>query len=221
MLIIITFWPLVAWYTDCMEQNIQTIKTWLGSGSINIFGRPFAGKDTQGQALADYFGGVMLSGGDILRHSMSNPKVQEIMAAGAIIPSDLFEEIVVPFFSHQDLNGKPLILSEVGRVSGEDQVIMKVAEATNHPEKAVLYLDLSEDAVWQRFEQSQVSHDRGDRADDNKAVLQKRLDQYREKVLPVIEFYRQQGLLIEIDGTLPREEVTDAILEALAARACA
>lgn len=202
-----------------MEQNIQTIKTWLGSGSLNIFGRPFAGKDTQGRLLADYFGGVMLSGGDILRHSMDNPRVQEIMASGAIIPSDLFEEIVVPFFSHQDLVGKPLILSEVGRVTGEDDVIMKVAEQTAHPEKAVIYLDLAEDDVWQRFEQSQASHDRGDRADDNKAVLQNRLNQYRDKVLPVIDFYRQKGLLIEVSGTLAREEVTAAIIEALASRA--
>jgi adenylate kinase len=202
-----------------MEQNIQTIKTWLGSGSLNIFGRPFAGKDTQGRLLADYFGGVMLSGGDILRHSMDNPRVQEIMASGAIIPSDLFEEIVVPFFSHQDLVGKPLILSEVGRVTGEDDVIMKVAEQTAHPEKAVIYLDLAEDDVWQRFEQSQASHDRGDRADDNKAVLQNRLNQYRDKVLPVIDFYRQKGLLIEVSGTLAREEVTAAIIEALAGRA--
>lgn len=209
----------MACYTDYMEQNIQTIKTWLGSGSLNIFGRPFAGKDTQGRLLADYFGGVMLSGGDILRHSMDNPRVQEIMASGAIIPSDLFEEIVVPFFSHQDLVGKPLILSEVGRVTGEDDVIMKVAEQTAHPEKAVIYLDLAEDDVWQRFEQSQASHDRGDRADDNKAVLQNRLNQYRDKVLPVIDFYRQKGLLIEVSGTLAREEVTAAIIEALASRA--
>jgi adenylate kinase family enzyme len=71
----------------------------LGNGSINIFGMPFSGKDTQGSILAEYFGGVMISSGDILRHDHGNKQIQEIMAEGGIIPSELFEQIVLPFLS--------------------------------------------------------------------------------------------------------------------------
>lgn len=196
----------------------QTLKNWLGAGSINLFGRPFAGKDTQGEYLADVFDGVMISGGDLLRHT-DDQEVQQIMAQGGIIPSDAWERIVTPFFANPELNGKPLILSEVGRVKGEEQVIMKVTESTGHPQKAVVLLHLSEEEVWRRFDQSQIDHDRGDRADDNRAVLQTRLDKFREKVEPVIEYYRQNGLLIEIDGTLSRDQVTEAIEQALLQRA--
>jgi adenylate kinase len=205
-------------YNVAVEETITTLKSWLGSGSINLFGRPFAGKDTQGRILADLFGGTMLSGGDILRHAKDDPEVQQIMASGGIIPSSLFEQIVLPHFSDTSLAGKPLLLSEVGRMLGEEQVILKVTANTGHPTKAVIELVLEETEVWRRFEAAVAIGDRGQRADDNAAVLQNRLDKYRDKVVPVLEIYRHLGLLIEIDGTLPRKEVTAAILESLLAR---
>lgn len=197
----------------------QNIVNWLGSGSINIFGMPFAGKDTQGKILAEELEGILLSSGDILRHDHGIQEVHDIMAAGGIIPSELFNRIVVPFLAREELAGKPLILSEVGRVDGEAQVILKATRATQHETKAVVLLRLSDDEVWRRFRESQSTHDRGVRADDNENVLQRRLDSYKQKVLPVIEYYRSLNLLIEIDGSQDRENVTRTIFDELAARA--
>ena len=50
-----------------MDEKIQFIKEWLGTGSINIFGLPFSGKDTVGVRLAEDLGGRFLSSGMILR----------------------------------------------------------------------------------------------------------------------------------------------------------
>ena len=195
--------------------SMDDIKNWLQTGSINLFGLPFAGKDTQGKVLAESFKGVLISGGDILRHDHGNKKVQEIMATGGIIPSELFEEIVIPFLSRPELEGHPLILSEVGRVHGEAEITLKATEQTGHQTKAVIFLTMSEDEVWKRFIVSQETHDRGTRADDNRAVLQNRLDRFREKVLPVINYYRDLQLLIEIDGSQSKEQVTSDIIESL------
>lgn len=202
-------------YTMHMENTAKQISQWLGNGSLNIFGRPFAGKDTQGRLLAEKFNGSMISSGDILRHAQDNSEVQTIMASGGIIPSELFKSIVVPYFSRQQFENKPLILSEVGRVPGEESVIVHATAEAGHPLKAVIVLGLEEADVWQRFEAAQQAHDRGVRADDKREVLETRLKAYREKVLPVIEFYRDRGLLIEVDGTLSRESVTNQILEKL------
>lgn len=204
-----------------MEQKINTISTWLGTGSINIFGLPFAGKDTQGRMLADLFGGVLMSGGDILRHNKDNAELQRIMASGEIIPSSLWEEIVVPYLNKEEFNAKPLILSEVGRLEGENLVIERATSASGHPQKAVILLALSDEEVWNRFDASQIEHDRGERADDNREVLQTRLDSYHQKVMPVIEYYRKNGLLIEIDGSQTREEVENSIINELFNRATA
>ncbi len=195
------------------------IAAWLGTGSLNLFGRPFAGKDTQGKTLADQFKGILLSSGDILRHDHGNQEVQRIMAAGGIIPSDLFESIMLPYMARPDFANRPLILSEVGRVPGEDEAVMRAAEQSGHPLRAVIHLNLPETEVWRRFDAAMQTHDRGSRADDTKAVLQTRLDAYQQKVMPVIENYQKHGLLVEVDGTLPRAEVTAAILNALAQKA--
>ena len=197
-----------------MEDKIKTIKQWLGTGSINFFGLPFAGKDTQGKIFAELFDGILISGGDILRKS-DNQELQTIMAEGKIIPSDLWEQVVVPYFKREELKNKPLILSEVGRLMGEQLVIEKATEESGHPQKAVILLELDDSEIWNRFDASRLANDRGDRADDNKAVLQTRLDNYHQKVMPVLNYYDNKGLLIRIDGSKSKEEVTNQIIDNL------
>ena len=197
-----------------MEDKIKTIKQWLGTGSINFFGLPFAGKDTQGKIFAELFDGILISGGDILRKS-DNQELQTIMAEGKIIPSDLWEQVVVPYFKREELKNKPLILSEVGRLMGEQLVIEKATEESGHPQKAVILLELDDSEIWNRFDASRLANDRGDRADDNKAVLQTRLDSYHQKVMPVLNYYDNKGLLIRIDGSKSKEEVTNQIIDNL------
>jgi adenylate kinase len=197
-----------------MDTKIQTIKQWLETGSINVFGLPFAGKDTQGKIFAELFDGILISGGDILRKS-DNQELQTIMAEGKIIPSDLWEQVVVPYFKREELKNKPLILSEVGRLMGEQLVIEKATEESGHTQKAVILLELDDSEIWNRFDASRLANDRGDRADDNKAVLQTRLDSYHQKVMPVLNYYDNKGLLIRIDGSKSKEEVTNQIIDRL------
>jgi adenylate kinase len=199
-----------------MDTQIQIVAAWLGTGSINIFGRPFSGKDTQGEILAQLFGGALIGGGDILRSHHEPKKVEEIMASGGIIPLEFYERLVLPYLTRGEFAGKPLILSAVGRSHGEETVTMRAAKEAGHPFKAVVYLEISEDEVWERFEAAQDSHDRGARADDNREVLKTRLQKFRERTLPAIEFYREKGLLIEVTGTHPEEQVTHIILNHLA-----
>jgi adenylate kinase len=198
-----------------MEEKIETVKNWLGSGSINVFGLPFSGKDTQAHKLAELLGGAMFSSGDILRQNKDNQELQRLLDAGQIIPSELFKQIVVPYFSRPEFAGKPLILSEVGRMGDEKQVIIEAAMESGHPQKAVILLKLPDEAVFKRFEALKQEKDRGARGDDRHEVLQTRLNNYRAIVMPVIDWYRQTGLLLEVDGTKSRQAVTESIISGL------
>ena len=51
-----------------MEEKLSIIKSWLGSGSINLFGLPMSGKDTQGIKLAEALDAKFLSSGMIIRN---------------------------------------------------------------------------------------------------------------------------------------------------------
>lgn len=202
-----------------MTDEINIIKKWLGAGSINMFGRPFAGKDTQGRLLSVSLDGVLIAGGDILRSYHDQAKIEQVMAAGGLIPSDFYLSVLLPYLSRADIKHKPLILSAVGRLQGEEQVIMKATTDSGHPIQAVVLLNLSEAEVWRRFDEAKLQHDRGDRSDDHREVLQNRLRKFKDKTEPVIQYYRNKGLIIDVDGSLPREQVAKQIIEKLAQNA--
>lgn len=201
------------------DIRIDGIAQWLGTGSINLFGRPFSGKDTQGRILADALQAPLIGGGDILRSHRDPARIEQIMAQGGLIPSDYFFDMVLPYLSRAETKDKPLVLDALGRSSGEEETIMRATEQSGHPIRVVILLDITEEEVWRRFEASAHDHDRGSRQDDIAEVLKARLVKFRQKTEPVIDFYRQKGLLVSIDAAAPRETVAETILAALYAQA--
>lgn len=200
-----------------MDNNIRVdiIKKWLGTGSINIFGRPFAGKDTQGRLLATSLEGNLLGGGEIMRGSTIPNHIRSAMRTGKLIPSKDYVNIVLPYLAQSEFANKPLILSSVGRWHGEEQGVMDATKATDHPMRAVIYLDLDEDAVRNRWQATRQHTDRGNRHDDTKEILEIRLAEFRDKTMPVIEYYRDRGILITIDAHSEPSHIYHAIIDAL------
>jgi adenylate kinase len=197
------------------QDKIKAIKEWLGTGSINIFGSPFSGKDTQGQRLKEYFNGVLIGGGDILRNSQTSEHLKELMEAGQLAPMNEYLESILPYLSRPDFVDKPLILSAIGRWDGEQEGVVQATEESSHPLKAVLFLILNEDEIWQRWHKSKELDDRGKRADDDENSLKTRLEEYQQKTMPVIDYYRNKGLVIEADGDQTPDEVTNEIIDKL------
>lgn len=201
--------------TGSHAEKIKTIRKWLGTGSINIFGLPFAGKDSHGHELAALFGASIIGGGDILRGDGMTKDVQERVARGELAPTDEYLSIVLPYFSKEEFNGKPLVLSSVGRWHGEEFGVLEASKSSGHPLKAVLWLEITESEMRRRWSLSQEMQDRGGRDDDAEHVLEKRLQEFREKTIPVMKFYSDQNLLIEIDGKPEKYLVSENIINEL------
>jgi adenylate kinase len=200
-------------------EKIDVIKKWLGSGSINIFGRPFSGKDTQGARLAELLDTRMIGGGEVLRSSNIPERAQECLRTGRLIPTEDYINIVLPFLSQPSLADKPLVLSSVGRWHGEEDGVIRALSESAHQLKVVAYLNISNDDSLNRWRALETVRDRQGRQDDTEDILKTRLDEYQQKTMPVIEYYRQAGLLVEIDGTKTRDEVAADIINALFAKA--
>lgn len=204
-----------------MEDKITTIKDWLGTGSINIFGLPMSGKDTQGIKLAEALDAKFLSSGMIIRAMEAETK-QNLTGSGNLIPTNTFYEWVLPYFERRDLFNSPLILSSIGRWQGEEDQVMSVAAGAGHEIKAVIILNISEAEVEERFKTAMSLQDRGDRQDDKDlSIFHNRLQEFRTKTLPVIQHYNSLGLLIEIKGNQSREAVFHEIIDKLYAKATA
>ncbi len=198
-----------------MEEKISKIKSWLGTGSINIFGLPMSGKDTQGIRLAEALEAKFLSSGMIIR-AMEKETRQNFSERGELIPTDLFYEWVLPYLERRDLFDYPLILSSIGRWAGEEDQVMSVAAGAGHEIKAAIILNISEADVETRFDSARILNDRGSRKDDkNLEIFRTRLKEFREKTLPVIQHYQTLGLLVEVNGDQTREAVFNEIVEKL------
>jgi adenylate kinase len=194
----------------------QRILRWLGSGTINVFGWPYAGKDTQCERLGAWLHGPVLSGGDLMRNAKnlaSHMRQQE--ETGHLVDQAGYISFMTPYLQSPEFAGKPLILSSVGRWIGEEGPIMDVLIKADHPTKCVIYIDLPERIIRQRFEIAHADQTRATRADHDAEVLETRMQEFTNKTLPVIEVYRQKGLLETVDGSGTIDEVEAHIIAVL------
>lgn len=203
-----------------MEEKIAAIKTWLGTGSINIFGLPMSGKDTVGIRLAETLGARFLSSGMIIR-AMEAEQNKHYTDSGELIPTDVFNEWVLPYFNRDDLKDSALVLSSVGRWSGEENQVMDAAASAGHAIKAAVILNVSEADVMVRWETVKEAGTReGDeitkREDDkNREVFQKRIEEFNQKTVPVLQHYLQLGLLVQVKADMTRDEVFELLVDKL------
>ena len=204
-----------------MEQNISTIKDWLGTGSINIFGLPFSGKDTVGIRLAEDLGAKFLSSGLILRHiAEEDQDLAKEMKQGLLADTNKFLDSILPYLSRQDLQSYPLVLSSVGRWEGEEYPVIEAAEDAGHPIKAVILLNISQAEAKKRWQTAKTLMDRGEREDDKESsAFDKRIDEFIQKTMPVIETYQKRGVLVSVPATADREAVYQKVIEELAIKA--
>lgn len=191
------------------------LKHWLGSGSIDIFGMPFSGKETQGKRLAELVDGVFLSSGDIIRKM--EQETGQALDNTDMVPSHLFYRWVLPYFEHRDLWDKPLILSSFGSWVGEEGQVLNTALASGHPIKVVIYLRVSEAEIKKRWEKTQARSNQhsSDKIMDL-ASLEKRIQEFNYDTLPALRHYRDLGLIKIIDGEGSPDEVFERIIKALA-----
>lgn len=196
-------------------DKLARIKSWLGTGSLNVFGLPMSGKDTVGERLAKDLDAKFLSSGIIIR-AFEAEQNQNMTGSGQLIPTNTFYDIILPYFSREEMKNDSLILSSVGRWAGEEDKIMEAAKNGGHEIKAVVLLDLTEADVKNRFEAAKELNDRGERADDaNLEIFETRIREFNEKTVPVLNHYDELKLLIRVTADGSRDEVYSSVIDKL------
>lgn len=187
-------------------EVIQAIKQAIGPGSVLVHARPRGGKGTQTVVLGKELGAPVFSSGDLSRSADLPPEVAAIRDAGGLIPSEDFFRYVLPSIGGSAQADMPIVLDAVGRMYGEEQEVMRVMAEQGHPIVAVVYINVSEDETRRR---GALGRKDGEvRADDGPEEHENRLLWFRKHTLPVIDSYRELGLLVEVDGELPIDVVT-------------
>ncbi|ABM79057.1 MAG: adenylate kinase [Prochlorococcus sp. MED-G132] len=175
-----------------------------------FLGPPGAGKGTQAERLCAAHELMHLSTGDLLRAEVGakTPLGQEaaaVMNRGELVSDELVLAIVENQLKNQSggwlLDGFPRTLIQA-------TALEPLLEELKQPIEAVVLLELNDAVLIERL----IS--RG-RSDDNESVIRNRLEVYREKTAPLIDHYRQQGLLQTVEAQGSIESIAISIEKSL------
>ena len=208
--------------------------------NIIFLGPPGAGKGTQAQKICDALNIPQISTGDILRRAMkegteTGKKAKSYIDAGQLVPDEVIIDIVKERLVMDDCrNG--YILDGVPRTVPQAEALDTFATINS-----VIELDVKDEELVNRLSGRRVCLKCGatyhismlggkttcdkcgeeliQRNDDKAETVLNRLKVYHDQTAPLIGYYEQKGLLKKIDGAQGMEKTTQAILEALGAKA--
>lgn len=175
-----------------------------------IMGPPGAGKGTQAKILAQKFSLVHLSTGDILRNEIDKAspvglKAQTYMNAGNLVPDDVLLEMMNSTLSR--LKDQGVILDGFPRTIPQAEGLSKIFKSLNQVIDGIINIEVDKNVLINRLvERAKKSG----RADDTEEVIINRQNVYLELTAPLIEFYKDNLLSINGDGSI--EKVTERIL---------
>jgi adenylate kinase len=183
---------------------------------IVLLGAPGSGKGTQGDLLAEHFGVPHVSSGELLRQHVASGSdlgrhVGSFLARGELVPDDLVLTVVGDALSGAFEAGG-YVLDGIPRTLEQAERAYALAKPAGLIADAVVYLDVPDVVARERLA-GRAGTGRVDDADP--AVIERRLEVFHADTRPLLDFYRQRGILKTVDAVQPVEAVSKAILEAL------
>jgi len=209
-----------------------------------LLGPPGAGKGTQAAKLADRFGIPQISTGDILREHVQDStrlgvRARTYMDRGEYVPDDLVVEMVMQRLQDPDAE-KGFILDGFPRTVPQAQALDDALADAGRPLSAVLKFAIADEMAIRRLTArwtcpnckrtynlefkppakegicDACGHELERRSDDDELTVRRRIEVYRTQTEPLERFYRERGLLREVNAQAREDDVTERTLAVLA-----
>ncbi len=204
-----------------------------------LLGPPGAGKGTQAALLVKAYGLLHISTGDMLREAVKaggeiGEELSSYMNEGKLVPDAIITRTVIERMAKPDAEGG-VILDGYPRTRPQAESLDSSLDVPGRTLDIVLYLKTSDEVAIQRLSGRRVCKDCGknyhttnmppkqegicdicggelyQREDDKPETVKNRLTVYEENTKELIEYYRAKGLLEEVDGGRPAEELFNDI----------
>jgi len=213
----------------------------LGAGAMKIvlLGPPGAGKGTQAGILCRAFDMIHVSTGDMLREAIKEgtevgKKAQGYMNKGELVPDEIVTRAVIDRINKPDAE-KGVILDGFPRTRGQAESLDRMLEECGSSLDDVLYLKTSEETAVQRLSGRRVCPRCGknyhvtnmppvkegvcdkcgvpleQRDDDKPETVKNRLEVYDKTTSDLVDYYREKGLLRQVDGNISAEMLFEDI----------
>ena len=208
---------------------------------IIMLGAPGAGKGTQAKMIAEKCGIPHISTGDIFRANIKNgtelgAKAKEYMDKGLLVPDELVCDLVVDRIQQADCE-KGYILDGFPRTIPQAEALENALNAIEQKLDYAIDIDVPDENIINRMSGRRACVGCGAtyhvlfnptkvegkcdvcgeslilRDDDKPETVKKRLDVYHTQTQPLIDFYTERKVLVEVDGTQSMDKVFDDIMK--------
>ncbi len=207
---------------------------------IVLLGPPGAGKGTQAEIIAEKLELAHISSGDIFRENLKaqtqlGKMAQEYMNRGELVPDDVTIAMIKERLSRPDCS-KGAVLDGFPRTPKQAEALAAMLSGWGARVQRVAYIAVPDPLLIERLSgrwtcraQGHVYHQKYNppkaagvcdldgselyqREDDKLETVENRIRVYTEQTSPLIEYYQQKNLLVEVDGTQPIEAVTQELM---------
>jgi adenylate kinase len=207
--------------------------------NLMVFGAPGAGKGTQAKFLIEKYDIPQISTGDILRAAIADKtdmgmEAKNFMDAGKLVPDSTIIGIIKDRLVEADCK-KGFILDGFPRTLGQAEALSELMAKMKISLDKVISLNVPDELIVERITGRRTSKVTGkiyhikfnpavdekeedlvQRADDTEETVKQRLSAYHEQTAPLISFYTDMGVIVELDGTKDVSEVTADMFASLA-----
>jgi adenylate kinase len=212
---------------------------------VLFLGPPGAGKGTQARDLAQEWGVPQIATGDMLREAMAadtalGREAKQYYDRGALVPDDVIVGMIADRLAQPDAK-RGFILDGFPRTIGQAEALGRLLDSLGQPLDRVLFFDVSEAELLRRLTGRRVCRQCGatshvvsappqrpgvcdrcggelyQRADDREDTVRTRLAVYATQTAPLLEYYRQRGLLTRVPAEGTIEEIRDFLRQAVRA----
>ena len=185
--------------------------------NIVLFGPPGAGKGTQAEFIIETFGLNHLSTGDLLRNEIAagtklGLEAKSYMEKGELVP----DTVVIGMIKSKletDSNTKGFIFDGFPRTVEQAKVLDNLLNENLTPISGMLNLEVEKQELIDRLLRRGKTSGRPD--DQDRSVIETRINVYNEKTLPLVQYYKQQNKHFGINGMGTIDEITERLKEVL------
>ena len=206
--------------------------------NIILFGPPGAGKGTQATKIVKKFNLHKVSTGDLLREEIKNNtdlgnKIKSMMDAGSLISDNIINDLITKVISNKKFYNR-LIFDGYPRNLKQGKNLDSQIKKYKQKISCVLSLNVDKESIIKRISGRQTCVNCGlifneyyypassknhscdpkflnKRSDDNKKTIINRFETYLNKTLPILDFYKEQNLLHQINGMSKIDQIFDEI----------
>lgn len=206
--------------------------------NLMLFGAPGAGKGTQAKFLIEKYDIPQISTGDILRAAIADKtqmgmEAKKFMDDGQLVPDSTIIGIIKDRLAQDDCK-KGFILDGFPRTLAQAEALKELMANMEISLDKVISLNVPDELIVERITGRRTSKKTGkiyhikfnppvdekeedliQRADDTQETVTKRLSAYHEQTAPLIKFYTNMGVMVDLDGTKDVSEVTEDMFKAI------